>query len=59
MLGKKYYCNPISTKRKKKLDGVGPVDNRPSTNKKGGPKQLCTLALKYKLFIVDPMIKQR
>ena len=24
----------------KKLDGVGPVDNRPSTNKKGGPKQL-------------------
>ena len=33
--GKIYNGNPISTKRKK-LDGVGPVDNRPSTNKDGG-----------------------
>ena len=33
------YCNPISTKRLK-LDGVGPVDNRPSTNKDGGPIHL-------------------
>ena len=33
--GKRCNDNPISTKRSK-LDGVGPVDNRPSTNKDGG-----------------------
>ena len=34
-------CNgyPISTKRQK-LERVGPVDNGPSTNKDGGPKQV-------------------
>ena len=40
--GERCNGNPISTKRLK-LDGVGPVDDRPSTNKKGGPKQLCTV----------------
>ena len=33
--GKRCKGNPISTKRLG-LDGVGPVDNRPSTNKDGG-----------------------
>ena len=39
-------CNgyPFSTKRLK-LDGVAPVDKRPSTNKDGGPKQLCKKVL--------------
>ena len=37
--GKRCNGNPNSTKRLK-LDGVAPVDNRPSTNKDGGPKQL-------------------
>ena len=37
--GKRYNGNPISTKRYK-LYGVGPVDNRPYINKKGGPKKL-------------------
>ena len=38
--GKRCNGNPISTKGYK-LDGVGPVDNRPSTNKDGGPNHLC------------------
>ena len=41
MLEKRYNCNPNSTKRSK-LDRVDPVDNRPSTDKNGGPKQWCT-----------------
>ena len=35
--GKKCCGNPITTQREK-LDGVGPIDNKPSTNKDGGPK---------------------
>ena len=42
--GKRCNGNPISTKRLK-LDGVGPVDNRPSTNKNEGPIQLWPLSL--------------
>ena len=34
-------CNHISNGIKQKTRRVGPVDNRPSTKKDGGPKQLC------------------
>ena len=41
----------LTIRKKEKLDRVGPVDNRPSTNKKGGPKQLCGGTSKNTLLI--------
>ena len=38
--GKRFNGNPSSTKMSK-VDGVAPVDNRPSLDKNGVPIQLC------------------
>ena len=49
MLEKDVIVTPSLTSGKK-LDGVGPVDNRSSTNKKGGPKQMCKTIIYYILY---------
>ena len=49
--------NPISTKVYK-LEGVGPVDNRPSTNKDGGPKQLWVViaVIVVRVLVIDVVV---